>query len=176
MPIVNPPKPITLLGGLTSFGGAGNNYSMHAITEMTRQLRKGNGQTGLILANGGMVTYQHVVCLSSRPRLDGQPYPDHNPLPEYVTDVQVPAIEEKADGSATIETYTVEYDRKGPLRAYIIGRLKANGHRFIANHDDERTLKELCSTEIEQIGRQGTVRVSSDGRNLFSLDGEKARL
>jgi len=62
------------------------------------------------------------------------------------------------------------------LRAYIIGRLKANGHRFIANHDDERTLKELCSTEIEQIGRQGTVRVSSDGRNLFSLDGEKARL
>jgi hypothetical protein len=22
-------KPITLLGGLTSFGGAGNNYSMH---------------------------------------------------------------------------------------------------------------------------------------------------
>jgi hypothetical protein len=27
--ITNPPKPITLLGGLTSFGGAGNNYSMH---------------------------------------------------------------------------------------------------------------------------------------------------
>jgi len=26
---INPPKPITLLGGLTSFGGAGNNYSMH---------------------------------------------------------------------------------------------------------------------------------------------------
>lgn len=29
LPIVNPPKPFTLLGGLTSFGGAGNNYSMH---------------------------------------------------------------------------------------------------------------------------------------------------
>lgn len=27
--ITNPEKPITLLGGLTSFGGAGNNYSMH---------------------------------------------------------------------------------------------------------------------------------------------------
>lgn len=25
----HPGKPITLLGGLTSFGGAGNNYSMH---------------------------------------------------------------------------------------------------------------------------------------------------
>jgi hypothetical protein len=27
--ITSPSKPITLLGGLTSFGGAGNNYSMH---------------------------------------------------------------------------------------------------------------------------------------------------
>jgi hypothetical protein len=26
---LKPQKPITLLGGLTSFGGAGNNYSMH---------------------------------------------------------------------------------------------------------------------------------------------------
>lgn len=25
----HPSKPITVLGGLTSFGGAGNNYSMH---------------------------------------------------------------------------------------------------------------------------------------------------
>ena len=29
MPISRSPKPFTLLGGLTSFGGAGNNYSMH---------------------------------------------------------------------------------------------------------------------------------------------------
>lgn len=29
LPFANPLKPITLLGGLTSFGGAGNNYSMH---------------------------------------------------------------------------------------------------------------------------------------------------
>lgn len=29
IPFLNPPRPITLLGGLTSFGGAGNNYSLH---------------------------------------------------------------------------------------------------------------------------------------------------
>lgn len=29
IPSVGGAKPITLLGGLTSFGGAGNNYSMH---------------------------------------------------------------------------------------------------------------------------------------------------
>lgn len=32
LPIIRPPKPITLLGGLTFFGGAGNNYSMHVST------------------------------------------------------------------------------------------------------------------------------------------------
>ncbi|KAI4848003.1 hypothetical protein E4T44_00739 [Aureobasidium sp. EXF-8845] len=37
--MLKPQKPITLLGGLTSFGGAGNNYSMHAITVMARKLR-----------------------------------------------------------------------------------------------------------------------------------------
>ena len=74
-----------------------------AITEMVRQLRKGNGKTGLVLANGGVVTYQHVVCLSSSPRRDGTPYPTSAPLPEMITDVQSPDVDEYADGDATVE-------------------------------------------------------------------------
>lgn len=74
-----------------------------AITEMTRQLRQGKGKTGLVLANGGWVTYQHVVCLSKSPRSDGLPYPNASPLPKYVTDVFVPPIAEQAEGDATIE-------------------------------------------------------------------------
>lgn len=70
---------------------------------MTRQLRQGKGKTGLILANGGWVTYQHVLCLSRSPRSDGLPYPDANPLPKYVTDVFIPKIAEQAEGNATIE-------------------------------------------------------------------------
>jgi hypothetical protein len=78
-----------------------------ALTEMTRQLRKsrntGTSKTGLVLANGGVVTYQHVVCLSSSPRRDGLPYPDHNPLPTYVTNVQTPPVDEAVQGEAIIE-------------------------------------------------------------------------
>ncbi|KAI7500054.1 hypothetical protein KC347_g9273, partial [Hortaea werneckii] len=133
-------KPLTLLGGLTSFGGAGNNYSLHAITEMTRQLRRSNTSssraekvkrtTGLILANGGWVTYQHVVCLSNSPRVlggggkkaeggggeggdgrRGAVYPPEAPLPEVVDDVQVPRVREEVvedeegegEGEATVE-------------------------------------------------------------------------
>lgn len=103
LPLTGGRKPITLLGGLTSFGGAGNNYSMHAITEMVRQLRDGNGRTGLILANGGTVTYQHVVCLSSSPRADGSAYPDKNPLPETLEDEPHPKVSRDAEGEVVIE-------------------------------------------------------------------------
>lgn len=115
--ITNPAKPLTVLGGLTSFGGAGNNYSMHvcsikhlvahltylqyqAITEMTRQLRGGKGRNGLILANGGVLSYQHVVCLSTRPR--NSPYPDSSQnLIENTT--PSPPVDEIATGPGVIE-------------------------------------------------------------------------
>lgn len=144
---------------------------------MTRQLRRGRGKTGLILANGGVVTYQAVVCLSSSPRRDGLPYPTEQPLPAVVNDVQTPVVDEKAEGDAIIETYTVEFNRDGsPLRGLIVGRLKSSGHRFLANHADDATLKQLCSQDLEPIGRSGKVKTASDGRNLFAFGGEAARL
>lgn len=95
-------KPLTLLGGLTSFGGAGNNYSMHALTEMTRQLRAGKGKKGLVLCNGGVLSYQYVIVLSTQERRTGT-YPLHNPLPEVITDVEAPETEDEANGEAIVE-------------------------------------------------------------------------
>ena len=119
LPLIDCPKPITLLGGLTSFGGAGSNYSMHvrvhsrmrqfsglmlkAVTEMVRQLRSGKGQNGLVLANGGVVSYQHVICLSSQSRQDSRTYPVENPLPDTITDMPVPSFTSKACGAGVVE-------------------------------------------------------------------------
>ncbi|KAH0833767.1 thiolase [Fonsecaea pedrosoi] len=169
IPIPDPKHPVTLLGGLTFFGGAGNNYSMHALTEMVRALRAGRGKVGLVLANGGIMTYQHVVLLSTQPRRDGSPYPKRPPLAEVVADAQPPAVEERANGAAT---YTVDFGRDSlPLRGHIIGRLTDNNRRFIANHADESTLKQLCSMTTEPIGRKGWVRNDpASGRNLFSFE------
>jgi Thiolase-like protein type 1 additional C-terminal domain len=67
-----------------------------------------------------------------------------------------------------MQTYTVEFDRDGkPERGYIVGRLKSNGHRFLANDGDENTMMQLASAMKEQIGRSGFVRKGEDGRNLF---------
>jgi hypothetical protein len=65
----------------------------------------------------------------------------------------------------------VDFDRDGSLlRGYIVGRLKKNGHRFLANHGDESTLKQLASNVKEPIGRSGWVKTGEDGRNLFIFE------
>ncbi|KAF3152199.1 hypothetical protein TWF569_003233 [Orbilia oligospora] len=178
--VVDPPRPITVLGGLTSFGGAGNNYSMHAITEITRQLRSGKGSTALVLANGGSATYEHVICISSQPRPTGSPYPASVPLPEF-TEVSGPPVDETPEGEAVIETYTVSFHRSGePELAYIVGRLKKNDYRFVSNHADEQTLKQLCSTTEEPIGKTGWVfcdkvgEKGTAGRCYFTLEKKDA--
>ena len=165
-------KPLTLLGGLTSFGGAGNNYSMHALTEMTRQLRAGKGKKGLVLCDGGVLSYQYVVVLSNQPRKDGT-YPLENPLPEVLQDVEVPDLDLEAQGEAVVETYTVEFNRDGsPLRGHIVGRLKSGGKRFLANHGDAETLRQMAGGKGEIVGRSGWAW--RDGgrkeRGLFAFD------
>lgn len=76
-----------------------------AVTELVRRLRDPSRQDkiALVLANGGVLSYQHVICLSKDPRHDGRSYPEKNPLPERITDVPIPALTEHAEGEATIE-------------------------------------------------------------------------
>ncbi|KAG8670488.1 hypothetical protein FPOAC2_09846 [Fusarium poae] len=167
--LLDPKKPITLLGGLTSFGGAGNNYSLHATAEMVRVIRNGKYQNGLVLANGGVLSWQHAICLSAQPKRNGSPYQVQNVLDNGQMS-QGPAFTSKAQGKAIIETYTVDHDRSGPKLGHIVGRLIETGERFIANHGDEMTLSALVSISTEPIGMKGFVEVGSDGRNLFSVD------
>ncbi|KAJ4990237.1 hypothetical protein SVAN01_04328 [Stagonosporopsis vannaccii] len=176
LPIVGGPKSLTLLGGLTSFGGAGNNYSMHALTEMTRQLRAGKGKKGLVLCNGGVLSYQHVVILGNRPRTSK--YPIENPLPEVLTDVKAPELADKAQGECVVETYTVEFNRDGsPLRGQIVGRLKGDGKRFLANHGDDATLRQMAEGTMEIVGNTGWVwqDKKTKEKGLFAFD-KPARL
>lgn len=70
---------------------------------MTRHLRQKKSRHGLILANGGMLTYQFVVCLSATPRSDGTTYPEKNPLPESLENMPHPLMDQKSGGEAVIE-------------------------------------------------------------------------
>lgn len=72
---------------------------------MTRELRERDKKYGLILANGGNMTYQHVLLLSAEPSKVS--YPDNNPLPNVIADVPVPIVDETAEGEAVIEVSCV---------------------------------------------------------------------
>ena len=90
---------------------------LQALTAMVRQLRGGNGQNGLILANGGVLTYQHALCLSTRPRRNGSAYPDRNPLPSHVTDMPIPKPTVQASGEAIIEASPLSFPLHHPSHA-----------------------------------------------------------
>lgn len=154
---------LTLTGGLPFFGGPGNNYSMHGIAEAVNEMRDKPGQFALVGGNGGIASKYSVGIYSTEPAdwlADGSAALQE----EFNTQARV-AIAEKADGPATIETYTVRYDWT-PRTGIIIGRLDADGSRFLATTTDEALLELL--TDGEPLGASIVVQ-SGDERNTATL-------
>lgn len=72
-----------------------------------------------------------------------------------------------------VQTYTIEFDRDGtPLRGHIVGRLKSDNKRFLANHGDETTLRQMAEGIGEIVGKTGWVWQDkmTTGRGLFAFD------
>jgi acetyl-CoA C-acetyltransferase len=139
------PRGLTLTGGLPFFGGAGNNYSMHAIAETVQRARSNPGSFGFVGANGGIMSKYSAGVYSSTSApwtadrsADLQAEIDAWPAPEEAR---------QADGWATIETYTVKHSRDGGRTGIVIGRLDADGRRFVAKGDDDGLLDLLTSGE-----------------------------
>jgi acetyl-CoA C-acetyltransferase len=147
------PRGLTMTGGLPFFGGAGNNYSMHAVAETVARMRSTPGQFGLVGANGGILSKYSVGVYSTTPT----PWkPDSSAqLQVQVADWPTESVTEHADGPATVETYTVRRD-SGRLTGIIIGRL-ADNSRFLSTTEDEELIALL--TDGDPIG--GTVAVRS---------------
>lgn len=159
------PRGLTVTGGLPFFGGPGNNYSMHAIATMQAGLRSDPSRFGLVTANGGYLS-KHATGIYSATPYAGS-WQRENPA-NYQAEVDAldsPVFTETPEGSATVETYTVCFKRGVAERGIIIGRLDANGQRFVANTaDDAATLNGLV--ENEQLGRGGQVSCN-EGMNTF---------
>ena len=158
------PRGLTVTGGLPYFGGPGNNYVTHSIAEMMNKVRSKPGSKGMVTANGNYVTKQAVGIYSTdKP---GKPFAPRNPK-VYQVEIDTakgPTVVEHADGAATIETYTVIHDRKGPSYGILYGRLD-DGSRFIANPpEDPALLAEMESKDF--LGAKGRVS-NKDGLNTF---------
>ncbi|MGE2833776.1 acetyl-CoA acetyltransferase [Mycobacterium sp. SMC-4] len=147
---------LTLTGGLPYFGGPGNSYSLHAIAETVAEMRANPGAFGLVGANGGVMSKYSVGVYSTEPA-DWSADQSKALQADIAALPKVPATRHP-DGSGTIETYSVRYD--WPVRTgIIIGRLDADGSRFMAMTEDAELL--ALMTDGDPLG--AAITVTPDG-------------
>ncbi|MGS0686854.1 acetyl-CoA acetyltransferase [Nakamurella sp. GG22] len=159
------PRGLTVTGGLPFFGGAGNNYSMHGIAEVVGRLRSQPGTYGFVGANGGVMSKYSAAVYSTTPRAWTE-WSDADRQAELDA-VAGPGVSTSADGEATIETYTVKYDRSGTT-GIVVGRL-GDDTRFLGTTvpGDDATMQLLLSDN--PFG--ATVWVARQGpRNVVAID------
>ncbi|MET0414650.1 MAG: acetyl-CoA acetyltransferase [Actinoplanes sp.] len=154
------PRGLTVTGGLPFFGGAGNNYSMHAIASVVEKVRAGG--FGLVGANGGMMSKYSVGVYSATP----SPWtPDESArLQAEIDSWDAPGEAEEADGEAVMESWTVRHSRGGERTGIVLGCLD-DGRRFIANGD-------AALLDADQpIGARVRVRATEMGNRVTGCPG-----
>lgn len=166
---------LSVTGGLTFFGGPGNNYMTHAITAMVRALRAGQGRVGLLHGNGEYVTKHHATIIATAPPQQ----PIRNEDVQAAVDAhygRVPELIEDYEGPCSIETYTVGFTRKGePDRGVVIARTP-QGRRVVARVSGPETLACLVAAAREPIGTQGYAYDRGDGLIHFGLRPDADRI
>ena len=157
------PRGLTLTGGLPFFGGAGNNYSMHAIASMVRRLRARPGDVGLVGANGGFLSKYSVGVYSTAAR-PFTPF-DSRLLQAEIEAWPAPALDPAFAGDAAVETYTVDYSGPAP-RGVIVGRTDA-GTRVVAMVAPEETVIVEEMIAHDPLGGRVTVGAGENNKTVI---------
>jgi acetyl-CoA C-acetyltransferase len=129
------------------------------------RLRDRPGAHGLVWANGGVLSKHAVGVYTTTPT----PWRgDHSVAIQAELDAG-PTVEvaERAEGPATLETFSVMRTAKGD-RAAVVGRL-ADGRRFLANVDpDDDAMSDLLAGE-EAFGAKVTVHTGERGNRVAAV-------
>ena len=157
---VDDSRGLTLTGGLPFFGGAGNNYSAHAIVEAVHKVRVDAGSFAFVGANGGWMSKYSSGVYSTTPA-DWSGNDRFDVSPEAMDHVALGSAEGER---ATLETYTISRSKKGDVAVWI-GR-DENGGRVVGNAD----LTDAATAAVFEGGAPfgNTLSVTRDdkGRNI----------
>ncbi|ANP47650.1 acetyl-CoA acetyltransferase [Candidatus Viadribacter manganicus] len=164
-------SPMTVFGGLTFGGGPVGNYMSHAIASMTEALRL-SGTHGLLFGNGGFATTSHSIIISRDPQIATQGV--HDPSVQDDADSwreAAPTLIETYSGEATLETYTIFYDREGAPKSGVIVARTANDERTLtfAGRDDTQLITFLTDGAREPVGVSGQITTDAEGLNHWRL-------
>ena len=157
------PRPLTVTGGLPFFGGAGNNYSMHAIASMIRRLRDADGAFGLVAANGGFLSKYSVGVYSTKAA--GWRGFESSALQAEVDAWPAPPLAADPTGGI-VETYTIDYSGEAPT-GVVVAR-DADGARFLAMTDPQDPTLAQAMIAAEPLGARIDCRTEADGRRVLT--------
>jgi len=154
----------TVTGGLTFFGAPLNTYMTHAACAMVRKLRNG-ARLGLLYGQGGFVTKHHALVLSRRPppapltqdtSVQAEADRHRGAVPDFVTE---------ADGTGSVESFTVIYGRNGEVEHGVVMLRTAENARALARvpAQDGATLAHLLDMDRTPVGSSGTIVSAEDG-------------
>ena len=164
-------RPASQVGGLTFGGGPVGNYMSHAICAMAARLRESGG-TGLLFGNGGLATSNHVLPLSASP-LSAASFPRDYDVQQAAEALRqtVPPLDEGYIGPATVETWTVTYDRDHrPGGGAVIARTPEGARTLAAiAPEDAAVIALFTGGDGEAVGRAGKI-VHRNGKRTWSLD------
>ena len=166
------PRGLTVTGGLPYHGGAGNNYVMNSIATMVEVLRAHPGRNGLVTANGGYLTKHALGLYSTEPppaRAADQPWQRTDPA-VYQAKIDAlahPTLKADGTGAASVETYTILFDRHNEAtEGLVMTRLK-DGSRCPAKVTDTALLEGWVQEDA--IGLEGHIQTDTDGINVFAI-------
>jgi acetyl-CoA C-acetyltransferase len=134
-------RELTCTGGLTFFGGPGNNYATHGIAAVARRLREAPaGTLGLATALGWYATKHAIGLYGNAP--PSRAFASIDAAPEH------PAPREVAppgDHVATAETCTLVYERDGSPSYGILFALLDDGRRVLGQSRDPTVMAHMAS-------------------------------
>lgn len=163
------PRNLTITGGLPYFGAPLSVYSLHAIVTAVGMIRDNPSLNIMVLANGGYNSGESVGIYGSQPPYIPWSVRDDTIIQQSIIEKKLPLSIEKANGSLTVDAYTIMYDRLGkPKRVIVIGTLE-NGLRTIAI--TKNYIPKLLTLEKQDlVGRIFVVQYDSTvERNILKI-------
>jgi len=155
-------RQLTRTGGLPFAGGPWNNYVMHSIATVARELREGVGRTGLVWANGGYATKHAFGVYSTEPPASGFGYAYPQDQVDALPRREL-ALPTEVSGDVTIEAYSVMHTREGEPERALATCLLADGRRAWGTSDDVGLATAMCTGEWvgtrARVDHEGTLLV-----------------
>ncbi|MEW6477630.1 MAG: hypothetical protein AB1679_35745 [Actinomycetota bacterium] len=140
-------RPLTVTGGLSFFGGPGNNYVSHAVAAMVDACRADPGSLGMVTGLGYYLTKHSAGIYSTTPPERGYVRADPAATKAGIEATPARIAAGAYAGPATVEATVVQYGREGEPVLGVLATLTPDGRRALANATDPATLASMVTEE-----------------------------